>query len=278
MTILTFSAFALGAVAATIAVLILIPINLRELRPGGWPKAAAGAVLLVPVLVLVTVASGITGTAPSMPGTAPPVVQPVAETTQSSAADWASATRTFAGTAAGTTPPDDAIHAGLHAGAAAGTTRPAGNATERAQQSAAELQAVTQREPDNATAWLALAQSQRLARNYPAAVKAYETALKLEPRNADAWADYADALASANNRRLAGAPAAAIARALALDPRHLKGLWLAASLDLEQHHYSQALQRWQKLRAALPQGSPDTQVIDANIAEARQLAAQAGGA
>ena len=100
--------------------------------------------------------------------------------------------------------------------------------------------------------------------------------MKLDEGNADAWANYADALASANNRRLAGEPARAIARALALQPQHLKGLWLAASLDMELHKYSLALERWQQLRAALPAGSPDVAIIDANIAEARELVAGAG--
>jgi cytochrome c-type biogenesis protein CcmH len=149
-------------------------------------------------------------------------------------------------------------------------------AQQRAQMSAAELTDVTRREPGNAEAWLALANAHRVAREFPAAVSAYETGLKLDARNADAWADYADALASVNGRQLAGAPAKAISRALAIDANHLKGLWLAASLDLELHHYKDALARWQKLRGALPQGSPDAAIIDANIGEARQLAAATG--
>ena len=65
-------------------------------------------------------------------------------------------------------------------------------------------------------------------------------------------------------------PAKAIARALALQPKHLKGLWLAASLDMELPKYHDALGRWQQLRAALPEGSPDVAIIDANIAEAQR--------
>jgi cytochrome c-type biogenesis protein CcmH len=122
-------------------------------------------------------------------------------------------------------------------------------------------------------AWLAMAQAHRQAREYPAAIKAYETALKLDAGNADAWADYADALASANDRKLAGDPATAISRALKLDPNHAKGLWLQASLDLELRRYEAALAQWKKLRATLPAGSPDIAVIDANILEAQQLAA-----
>jgi cytochrome c-type biogenesis protein CcmH len=130
---------------------------------------------------------------------------------------------------------------------------------------------VTRREPKNVEAWLSLARAHRVAREFPEAATAYETALKLDPRNADAWADYADALASSNGRSLVGKPAVAIDHALRLDPNHTKGLWLGASLDLEQHHYAEALAHWQKLRSVLPQGSPDIPIIDANIAEAQQL-------
>ena len=144
---------------------------------------------------------------------------------------------------------------------------------QRAEMSVAQMEAATRAAPENPAHWLALAQTQRLARDYPAAIKAYAAALKLDDRNADAWADYADALASANNRRLAGEPAKAIARALAIEPRHLKGLWLAASLDMELQKYSDALGRWQPLRAALPDGSPDVAIIDANIVEAKGLVA-----
>jgi cytochrome c-type biogenesis protein CcmH len=142
--------------------------------------------------------------------------------------------------------------------------------------SVAQMEAATRAAPGNPAHWLALAQTQRLARDYPAAVKAYAEALKLDDSNADAWADYADALASASNRKLAGEPAKAVERALALQPKHLKGLWLAASLDMELRKYSDALGRWQQLRAALPEGSPDVAIIDANIAEARGLSSSAG--
>jgi cytochrome c-type biogenesis protein CcmH len=90
------------------------------------------------------------------------------------------------------------------------------------------------------------------------------------------WADYADALASAGDRSLEGRPAEAISRALQLDPQHPKALWLQASLDLQRRQYTQALKNWQLLRSALPPGSPDIAIVEANITEARQLLAQGG--
>jgi cytochrome c-type biogenesis protein CcmH len=66
--------------------------------------------------------------------------------------------------------------------------------------------------------------------------------------------------------------AKAIDAALQLDPAHLKALWLKASLAHEEHRYADALVVWKRLRAALPPESSDVRVIDANIAEATDLA------
>ncbi len=88
---------------------------------------------------------------------------------------------------------------------------------------------------------------------------------------ADAWADYADALASTTSS-LRGEPAKAIAEALKLEPRHAKALWLKASLEHEEQHYVDAVHTWETLLALVPQGSSDANIIRANIAEATRLA------
>jgi cytochrome c-type biogenesis protein CcmH len=94
---------------------------------------------------------------------------------------------------------------------------------------------------------------------------------------ADAWADFADALASSNpSGSLRGEPAKAIDRALALDPKHAKALWLKASLAHEERRYQDALVAWQQLLALVPPGSSDARIIQANIDEDRRLAGSKG--
>lgn len=93
--------------------------------------------------------------------------------------------------------------------------------------------------------------------------------------NADSWADYADALASAGSS-LKGAPADALAKALALEPQHPKALWLKASLEHEEHRYRDAVSTWRNLLAVVPTGTSDARIIEANIAEATRLAASQG--
>lgn len=126
----------------------------------------------------------------------------------------------------------------------------------------------------DAAAWLALAQMARMERRFPDAKTAYEQVIALRKMNADGWADYADVLAALSGK-LSGEPAAALAKALALDAKHTKALWLQASLALEERRYEDALAHWKQLRGVIADASPDARIVDANIEEAELLA---GGA
>ncbi|HZF16693.1 MAG TPA: hypothetical protein VE046_12180 [Steroidobacteraceae bacterium] len=135
-----------------------------------------------------------------------------------------------------------------------------------------DLERRTAANPRDVDAWLGLADLKRQQRDYPAARNAYAKVIALHAMTADAWADYADVLGSMADGSLAGAPANAVDRALALEPRHPKALWLKASFAYEQRRYVDALKHWQALRAVMPADSPDLAVIDSNIAETAQLA------
>jgi cytochrome c-type biogenesis protein CcmH/NrfG len=118
---------------------------------------------------------------------------------------------------------------------------------------------------------IASAEHHRRKREFKEACADYAGVLKLGAMTADTWADYADAQASLTGQ-LAGDPAKAIDRALALDPRHTKALWLKASLAHEQHRYKEALTTWQQLLTLVPAGSSDARIVEANMAEASRLA------
>jgi cytochrome c-type biogenesis protein CcmH len=122
---------------------------------------------------------------------------------------------------------------------------------------------------------LAQAQALRTQRNFEQARAAYEKAIGQNGMTAEAWADYADVLASQSNNKLSGAPARAIDNALALDPNQPKALWLKASLAHEEHRYADAVALWKRLRSLMDDSSSDARIIDANIAEAQQLAGNA---
>ncbi|MBK6349951.1 MAG: hypothetical protein IPF50_09100 [Proteobacteria bacterium] len=122
---------------------------------------------------------------------------------------------------------------------------------------------------------VAQADELRRQRKFKEATETYRRAVAAGGMNADSWADYADALASAGSG-LKGAPADALAKALMLEPRHPKALWLKASLEHEEHRYRDAVSTWRNLLAVVPADSSDARIIEANIAEASRLAASQG--
>lgn len=114
-------------------------------------------------------------------------------------------------------------------------------------------------------------QQARIARRFAEARDAYAEVTKLEPQDADAWADLADASAAASNGDLSQGEQA-LKKALAIDPNHLKALWLEASLELQRKNYDAAAKRWEQLLKLVPPGSNDARVVTANLDEARALA------
>jgi cytochrome c-type biogenesis protein CcmH len=128
------------------------------------------------------------------------------------------------------------------------------------------------REPDNANGWATLARTYYSMGRFGEAADAYGKLVKLVPDNADILADYADSLAMARGRQLAGEPMALIAKALKLDPTQWKALAMAGTDAFNQGDYKSAVARWEALRAILPPEASITQSIDGSIAEARQRA------
>jgi tetratricopeptide (TPR) repeat protein len=124
--------------------------------------------------------------------------------------------------------------------------------------------------------YVATGQRLKIQRRFQEAELEFRKAVEADPRDADSWADVADcAAAAAGNDLSAGRDA--IARALQINPRHRKALWLKASLELQEGRYASASETWRTLSALVAAGSPDARVIDANIAEANALAAKSAG-
>src|ERR1043166_3557429 len=121
--------------------------------------------------------------------------------------------------------------------------------------------------PDDAEGWALLARSYNALGRFPEAADAYSHATALVPNDASLLADYADALAMAQGRRLAGKPAELAAKALAIDPNHRKSLALAATAAMEARDFDGAIALWQRLRAQFPEGSDDAKRAASIIAE-----------
>jgi len=137
---------------------------------------------------------------------------------------------------------------------------------------AARLAARLEQTPDDAQGWMMLGRSYNVIGDYDKAAKAYDRALRLVGDNAELLADYADALAMAQGRKLAGEPYELVKRALKVDPNHYKALALAGTAEFEAGRYAAAAKYWERSVARLPPDSEFVANVRASIEEARRRA------
>ena len=107
-----------------------------------------------------------------------------------------------------------------------------------------KLAARMQQNPGDAEGWKMLGRAYRAMERFGDANDAYRKALELKPDDAELLADYAESLALAAGRSLAGEPTRLLDRALKLDPRSTKVLTLAGSAAFERKDYRGAIGYW----------------------------------
>jgi cytochrome c-type biogenesis protein CcmH len=147
------------------------------------------------------------------------------------------------------------------------------------EQIAANIQKLADRlkqNPNDVQGWTMLARSYMMQERFTDAAAAYEKLTALNANNADTWADYAEALALANDQNLAGKPTEALNRALKIDPKHQKALDLAGSAAFQAQDYQRAIDYWQQLLKLLPAGSEELRTVTEQISKAKELAAGKG--
>jgi len=127
-------------------------------------------------------------------------------------------------------------------------------------------------EPDNAEGFAMLGRSYTALGKLQEALAAYQQVVKLKPNDAQALADLADGLATANGRNLQGEPAKLIAQALKIDPKNVKALSLAGTIAFNQADYKQAVAVWERAAQVIDPASEFAQQLQGGIAEARQRA------
>ncbi len=125
-------------------------------------------------------------------------------------------------------------------------------------------------QPNDITGWTMLGRAYMGLARYPDAAQAYDKLTQLPPQDAQAFADYADALAMANGQKLAGKPASLVAQALKLDPNNGKALYLAGFAAIEAGKPKQAIAHWDKLLAQLPPDAEGAAMLKEKLAELRQ--------
>jgi len=145
------------------------------------------------------------------------------------------------------------------------------------QQIAANIQKLADRlkqNPNDVQGWTMLARSYMMQERFSDAASAYEKLTALNANDADAWADYAEALALANDQNLAGKPTEVLNRALKIDPKNQKALDLAGSAAFQAKDYQKAIDYWQQLLKLVPAGSAELQTVTEQISKAKELAGQ----
>ena len=132
----------------------------------------------------------------------------------------------------------------------------------------ADLAARLKARPDDGEGWAMLGRAYRVLGRYPESAAAYGEAVKRLPPSASVLVDWAEALAQAQGRSLAGEPTRILERALALEPNSAKALALAGAAAMERGDRAQAIVLWTKLRSVLPPGSPQFAQIEAALTRA----------
>jgi cytochrome c-type biogenesis protein CcmH/NrfG len=166
------------------------------------------------------------------------------------------------------TPPDPAS---ASAPAASPPAVPAPSVPPPTAPAADGLERQVSNHPEDANAWLAVADEHRAQHDYAGARAAYARVVDLQRMSAQSWADYAEVLSALDGGSLGGEAGAAIDSALSLDAWNPKAMGLKASEEHQRHNDAEAIVWWRRLRAVLPPDSPEVPIINAKIAEAEAL-------
>jgi len=134
----------------------------------------------------------------------------------------------------------------------------------------AKLAERMQANPDDMQGWLMLARSYKTMGRNAEAAEAYAKAEKVVNDDPDLLASYAEALATANGKRLAGKPRQLVERALKLDPNHAHSLFLAGAAAMEAGDNKRGIAYWEAVLPQVEPGSDIEQMLRAGIDKMKQ--------
>lgn len=124
--------------------------------------------------------------------------------------------------------------------------------------------------PDDPTGWSMLARSYSAQGKFDLALPAYKRVMDLRPQDAQALADYADALAMVNGQSLDGEPEQLVMQAVKLDPANVKALSLAGTIAFNKAQYPQAVGYWERAAKASDPKSGFAEQLQGALTEARK--------
>ena len=125
------------------------------------------------------------------------------------------------------------------------------------------------RNPDDLQGWRLLGRSYLGMEEFERAAVALERAVALDDQDAPTLGQLAEALAMGRGGALAGEPVTLLERALAIDPDDPQGLWLRAIAHQQAGEHRDALERFERLRAAIATDTAAVATIDDMMARSR---------
>lgn len=133
----------------------------------------------------------------------------------------------------------------------------------------AELRGHLKQQPDDAQAWMLLAQATTTMHQPEEARDAFEHVLKLDANNSVAMVGWAEADSMARpDHRIDGRARELLVRAVQLEPDSQRGLWLLGISDFQQGDYAKAAEIWRRLQPLLEPGSGVAKAVSEQIAQA----------
>ena len=126
-----------------------------------------------------------------------------------------------------------------------------------------------QDKPDNLQGWVMLGRTYRTLENFDAALRAYDSALKLSDDD-DLKLERIEVIAMQRQGQFEGEPWNVIREILQRDPQHFGALLTAGSASYAEGKFADALKYWEQARKPLDANNPDLEGLESAIAAVRE--------
>ena len=136
-----------------------------------------------------------------------------------------------------------------------------------------DLKQRLEQNPNDADGWYLMGRTLMMMKQYAPAAKAYETTYRLVGDEPMVMLALADATAMAQGGNMAGRPTQLIFEAIAIDPNHTTGLWMAGMVSEEEGKNEEALNLWLRLRPLISEMPDEAAQLDVFI---KRVAARLG--
>jgi cytochrome c-type biogenesis protein CcmH len=123
--------------------------------------------------------------------------------------------------------------------------------------------------PDNLQGWVMLGRTYRTLENFDAALRAYDSALKLSADD-DLKLERIEIIAMQRRGQFEGEPWDVIREVLQRDPQHFGALLTAGSASYAEGKFADALKYWEQARKPLDANNPDLEGLESAIAAVRE--------